>query len=124
MLEKLIKESKQGGKEKSQDEGDTNIKKVPIENPLATVQIILNTEKDRQKIKLLIENLLNENKEKGLKFDNYLVTENDENSNEIAILKKGDIQQLGLFICRFCPMLFGSEIEMDIHERVHYFGFG
>lgn len=87
-----------------------------------TGHIILRKEDDRQKIKLLIEEALGKIVENA--NDAYLVTENDEDSSEIVILKKGDIGQLGLFICEFCPMVFRSEIEKNIHQRVHYFGFG
>ncbi len=95
-----------------------------IEDRPDGAQIILDKEEDRPKIKLLLERALYENDKSGKNFQKYLVTENDEDRNEIAILKRGDIQQLGLFICEFCPMVLRSEIEKNIHQRIHYVGFG
>jgi hypothetical protein len=83
-------------------------------------QIFLPQEHDGQKIKLIIEREFTKNRD----FDDYIVAGNNEDPLEIAILKKGDIEQLGLFICGFCPMVFRSEVEKNIHQRVHYFGFG
>jgi hypothetical protein len=83
-------------------------------------QIFLPQEHDGQKIKLIIEREFSKNRD----FDDYIVAGNNEDPLEIAILKKGDIEQLGLFICGFCPMVFRSEVEKNIHQRVHYFGFG
>jgi hypothetical protein len=83
-------------------------------------QIFLPEEHDGQKIKQIIESEFTKNRD----FDDYIVTRNNEDPLEIAILKKGDIEQLGLFICGFCAMVFRSEVEKNIHQRVHYFGFG
>jgi hypothetical protein len=83
-------------------------------------QIFLPQEHDGQKIKLIIEREFTKNRD----FDDYIVAGNNEDPLEIAILKKGNIEQLGLFICGFCPMVFRSEVEKNIHQRVHYFGFG
>lgn len=81
---------------------------------------MLPKEHDSEKIKSLIETEFRENRD----FNDYIVAENNEDEHEIAILKKGDIQQIGLFLCSFCPMIFGSETEKNIHQRIHYFGFG
>jgi len=81
---------------------------------------ILAEEDDEKKIKLLIQREFMQNRD----FDDYVVTGNNDNPAEIAVLKKGDIEQLGLFICGFCPMIFQSEVEKNIHQRIHYFGFG
>ncbi len=56
--------------------------------------------------------------------DDYLVAENAESPDELAVLKKGDLEQLGLYICSFCASVFRSEIERNVHQRVHLFGFG
>ncbi len=61
--------------------------------------------------------------EQGLPED-YLVAENAQNPDELAVLKKGDLEQLGLFMCSFCPSMFRSETERNVHQRVHLFGFG
>ena len=98
-----------------------------IEDRLDAGQIIVRSKEglDRLKVKLLIEKALDDIKNiQGKSTEDYLVAENDEDPNEIAILKKGNIEQLGLFICEFCPLVFRSEIEKNIHQRIHYFGFG
>ena len=98
-----------------------------IEDRLDAGQIIVRSKEglDRLKVKLLIEKALDDIKKiQGKSTEDYLVAENDEDPNEIAILKKGNIEQLGLFICEFCPLVFRSEIEKTIHQRIHYFGFG
>ena len=95
-------------------------KNADIEENTDGAHIFLPEEHDEQKIKLTIEREFTKNRD----FDNYVVAENIEDPLEIAILKKGDIEQLGLFICGFCPMVFRSETEKNIHQRVHYFGFG
>jgi hypothetical protein len=56
--------------------------------------------------------------------DDYVVAENMEDPEELAVLKKGDLEQLNLYFCSFCAMVFGSETERNLHQRVHYFGFG
>jgi hypothetical protein len=95
-------------------------KKSHIEDDTGDGQIYLPEEHDDQKIKLIIEREFSKNRD----FDGYIVAANNDDPVEIAILKKGDIEQLGLFICGFCPMVFRSEVEKNIHQRVHYFGFG
>lgn len=44
-----------------------------------------------------------------------------ENENTLAVLKVGDIQQFGMFVCDFCGAVFNSEDEKYIHQRAHYF---
>jgi hypothetical protein len=56
--------------------------------------------------------------------EDYVVAENSEEPGELVVLKKGDLEQLGLYICSFCPSVFKSEIERNVHQRVHLFGFG
>jgi hypothetical protein len=96
------------------------IKNSVIEDNTVDGQILLPNEHDEQKIRLIIERQFSKNRD----FDDYIVAGNNDDPLEIAILKKGDIEQLGLFICGFCPMVFRSEVEKNIHQRVHYFGFG
>lgn len=55
--------------------------------------------------------------------EDYVVAENAQDPDELAVLKKGDLEQLGLYICSFCTMVFRSETERNMHQRVHYFGF-
>jgi hypothetical protein len=62
--------------------------------------------------------------EKALAGTDYVAAENTQEKGEIAILKSGDIEQLGLYLCGYCAMVFGSDIERNVHQRAHYFGFG
>jgi hypothetical protein len=78
--------------------------------------IILDDENDVQRIKQILEDTLASNQ-----VNDYMVAENSQQENEIAILKKGDIEQLGIFICAHCGMLFDSELQRIIHQRIHYF---
>jgi hypothetical protein len=77
--------------------------------------IITVHEDDIQKVKQVLEKLLS---------DDYVVAENTQDPNELAVLKKGDLEQLSLYFCSYCAMVFGSETERNVHQRVHYFGFG
>jgi hypothetical protein len=54
-------------------------------------------------------------------LNDYVIAENSRNDNELVIFKKGDIEQIGLFICTHCSMIFGSEEERSEHLRAHYF---
>lgn len=72
-------------------------------------------EDNRGKVKVALE--------KALPAD-YVVAENAQDPEELAILKRGDLEQLGLYFCSFCAMVFGSEAERNVHQRVHYVGFG
>ena len=78
--------------------------------------LVLVNENDVQSIKQILEDTLKSNV-----INDYLVAENTKEQNEIAILKRGDIEQLGIFICAHCGMLFESELQRTIHERIHYF---
>jgi hypothetical protein len=54
-------------------------------------------------------------------LSDYVITENSRDDNELVIMKKGDIEQIGLFICMHCSMIFGSAEERSEHLRAHYF---
>ena len=69
-----------------------------------------------QKIKQIIQYIFTENHING-----YIVAENTEEENEIAILKQGDMEQFGIYICTHCGMSFESEIQRTVHQRIHYF---
>jgi RNase H-fold protein (predicted Holliday junction resolvase) len=79
--------------------------------------IILQDESNAQKIKSRLEEILKENT-----IQDFVVTENTEKQNEITLLKKGDIEQLGIYLCTHCGVAFGSEIQRTVHQRIHYFG--
>ena len=106
----------------------TNIRKIvlnTIENKYISLKhinnnyddiIILDNETDIQKIKELLQYALTKNR-----LNDYIVTENTKEENEIAILKNGDIEQLGIYICSHCGMLFKNDTQRTIHQRIHYF---
>ncbi len=77
--------------------------------------IILDGETDIQKIKEILQYALTKNR-----LNDYIVTENTKEENEIAILKNGDIEQLGIYICSHCGMLFKNDTQRTIHQRIHY----
>lgn len=54
-------------------------------------------------------------------LDDFIVYEDTETENTLAILKDGDVEQFGIYICNHCGMIFGSMDEKIIHERIHYF---
>jgi hypothetical protein len=56
--------------------------------------------------------------------EGYVVAENIDESNALAVLKEGDIEQLGLYLCGYCATVFYNEIERNVHQRAHFFGFG
>ncbi len=77
--------------------------------------VVIVQENDIKKVKQSLE--------KALPAD-YVVAENMEDPGELAILKNGDLEQLSLYFCSYCAMIFGSETERNLHQRVHFFGFG
>ncbi len=77
--------------------------------------IILDSETDIQKIKEILQYALTKNR-----LNDYIVTENTKEENEIAILKNGDIEQLGIYICSHCGMLFKNDTQRTMHQRIHY----
>jgi hypothetical protein len=77
--------------------------------------IILDCETDIQKIKEILQYTLTKNR-----LNDYIVTENTKEQNEIAILKNGDIEQLGIYICSHCGMLFKNDTQRTMHQRIHY----
>jgi hypothetical protein len=50
----------------------------------------------------------------------YVVVQDTESENTLALLKHGDIEQLGILSCDFCGAAFNSEDEKYIHQRAHY----
>jgi hypothetical protein len=77
--------------------------------------VVIVQDNDIQKIKQALE--------RALPAD-YVVAENTQDPEELAILKNGDLEQLSLYFCSYCAMVFGSETERNLHQRVHFFGFG
>ncbi|HET7345538.1 MAG TPA: hypothetical protein VFJ05_06675 [Nitrososphaeraceae archaeon] len=73
-------------------------------------------ENNVQRVKQIIQDILSQNH-----VNAYIVAENSEKENEITVLKQGDMEQFGIYICTHCAMSFESEIQRTIHQRIHYF---
>lgn len=69
-----------------------------------------------EELRNFLEDILKKNN-----LDQFVVVEDIENENTLAIVRNGDMEQFGMYICRHCGMIFGSEEERVIHERIHYF---
>ena len=78
--------------------------------------ITLYNESNVEKIKHIIEEEL-----KLKNLNDFIISENTRDETEIAILKKGDIEQLGIYVCMHCGMVFESEVQRTVHQRMHYF---
>jgi hypothetical protein len=53
-------------------------------------------------------------------YDEYVVAEDTEATNTLAILKQGDVEQFGMHMCSHCGTFFKSMEERAVHERIHY----
>ena len=76
----------------------------------------MDQECDRQDVKSFLEEVFCAHS-----LSDYIIAENSRDDNELVVLKKGDIEQIGLFICMHCSMIFGSAEERSEHLRAHYF---
>jgi rubrerythrin len=54
-------------------------------------------------------------------LDNFTIAEDTETENTVAILREGDLEQFGIYVCKHCGTTFKSIDERIIHERIHYF---
>lgn len=79
---------------------------------LYTVQWVSGSLKD---FKLFIENILGNN------YGEYMVAEDIESADTLTILKQGDVEQFGMYVCSHCGTFFKSIEERTVHERIHYF---
>jgi hypothetical protein len=53
-------------------------------------------------------------------INEYIVAQDTEAENTLAILKDGDIEQLGVLVCDFCGAVFHHPDEKYIHQKAHY----
>jgi hypothetical protein len=79
---------------------------------LYTVQWVNGSLKD---FKLFVENILRNN------YDGYMIAEDTDTINTLTILKQGDVEQFGMYMCSHCGTFFKSIDEKTVHERIHYF---
>jgi hypothetical protein len=50
----------------------------------------------------------------------YIVVQDTEQDNTLTLLKNGDVEQLGIFICDLCGAVFHDEDEKYAHQRAHF----
>jgi hypothetical protein len=65
--------------------------------------------------KSFLENILLNN------YEEYMVAEDTSKINTLTILKQGDVEQFGMYMCTHCGTFFKSIEERTLHERIHYF---
>ena len=66
-----------------------------------------------------LENLLNSIlQEKSIK--EYVAVQDTEQENTLTLLKNGDVEQLGIYICDLCGAVFHDEEEKYVHQRAHF----
>jgi hypothetical protein len=66
-------------------------------------------------LELLLNSILQKNSNKE-----YVVVQDTEQDNTLTLLKKGDVEQLGIFICDLCGAVFHDEDEKYEHQRAHF----
>ena len=79
---------------------------------LYTVQWVNGSLKD---FKLFVEKILRNN------YDGYMIAEDTDTINTLTVLKQGDVEQFGMYMCSHCGTFFKSIEERAVHERIHYF---
>ncbi|MPZ07112.1 MAG: hypothetical protein GEU26_11975 [Nitrososphaeraceae archaeon] len=69
-----------------------------------------------EELKNFLKNILEKNN-----LNQFVVVEDTENENTLAIVKQGDIEQFGMYVCIHCGLIFRDEEDRFVHERIHYF---
>lgn len=54
-------------------------------------------------------------------LDELMIAEDTEVENTVTILRQGDLEQFGIYLCKRCGTVFKSTDEKVPHERIHYF---
>lgn len=72
--------------------------------------------KSLEDFKVILQNILARNH-----LDNFTIAEDTEAENTVAILREGDLEQFGIYVCKHCGTTFKSIDERMLHERIHYF---
>jgi hypothetical protein len=68
-----------------------------------------------KEFKSFLENILLNN------YEDYMVAEDTAETNTLTILKQGDVEQFGMYMCTHCGTFFKSIEERTLHEKIHYF---
>jgi len=66
-----------------------------------------------------LEHLLNSILQKN-SIKEYVVVQDTEQDNTLTLLKNGDVEQLGIFICDLCGAVFHDDDEKYVHQRAHF----
>jgi hypothetical protein len=74
------------------------------------------TKESLEDFKVVLQDILARNH-----LDNFTIAEDTEAENTVAILREGDLEQFGIYVCKHCGTTFKSIDERIIHERIHYF---
>jgi hypothetical protein len=77
--------------------------------------ITLTNENNINMIKQRLKDTLIKNK-----IRDYVVMIDLEDQNRIIILKKEHAKTLGVHHCLHCGMEFENEIQLSVHQRIHY----
>jgi len=72
--------------------------------------------KSLEDFKVILQDILARNH-----LDNFTIAEDTEAENTVAILREGDLEQFGIYVCKHCGTTFKSIDERIVHERIHYF---
>ena len=72
--------------------------------------------KSLEDFKVILQNVLARNH-----LDNFTIADDTEAENTVAILREGDLEQFGIYVCKHCGTTFKSIDERMLHERIHYF---
>jgi len=72
--------------------------------------------KSLEDFKVILQDILARNH-----LDNFTIAEDTEAENTVAILREGDLEQFGIYVCKHCGTTFKSSDERILHERIHYF---
>lgn len=99
--------------EHTQDLATNSITEPEVKNDLNV--ITLTDENNISTIKQRLKDTLIKNK-----IRDYVVMVDLEDQNRIIILKKEHAKTLGVHHCLHCGMEFENEIQLSVHQRIHY----
>ena len=66
--------------------------------------------------KIILQDILARNH-----LDELMIAEDTEVENTVTILRQGDLEQFGIYLCKHCGTVFKSIDKKILHERIHYF---
>jgi mRNA-degrading endonuclease RelE of RelBE toxin-antitoxin system len=99
--------------EHTRDLTTDNITEPEVKNDLNV--ITLTNESNISLVKQKLKDTLIKNK-----IRDYVVMVDLEDQNRIIILKKEHAKTLGVHHCPHCGMEFENEIQLSVHQRIHY----